>query len=447
MRREYYASLSSSPSGGDILGGGSNTNNDAAGAADTTTSSQGNTDITNTLPTYYDTETSAETATIAMYSITTIFLLTFVYLAVQLIVTQQPSSSVSPYLTTGSKIEFALLLLLIGLSCTAVSTSTNPIYGLAINPISGDVGYGNLYYSIWAGWACILTLVLSYIRTEYGIDVWIEMKVRGGKRLRLWVSLIVVNLLLMSSSATCYDARCGNYNEDDESDGNNNKIYYDNGRSTTGMDPWEESRLKKYCHRAAFGVSVGCIGCVTSLAVVAMRTACIPTGTTLASSSPQETLGGESGGDGESQSKRMIFVIECLSSWVLFLMNCFSVAYLTSEGGPGATLGNLFYTIWITFGLVIFAAVSCFGEVQMAKKIYQRRYMRQSSSADNSMSDGGLGMGIGMESISNLSSTIYERHSSGGFSSSRFDDYESEDAPSMIIRSCAGSVAEVQVGD
>ena len=271
------------------------------------------------------------------------------------------------------------------------------------------------------------------------------MKVRGGKRLRLWVSLIVVNLLLMSSSATCYDARCGNYNEDDESDGNN-KIYFDNGRSS-GLDPWEESRSKKYCHRAAFGVSVGCIGCVTSLAVVAMRTACIPTGTTSASSSPQETLGGGSGGDVESQSKRIIFVIECLSSWVLFLMNCFSVAYLTSEGGPGATLGNLFYTTWITFGLVIFAAVSCFGEVQMAKKIYQRRYMRQSSSADNSMSDGGLGMGIGMESISNLSSTIYERHSTGGFSSSRFDDYESEDAPSMIIRSCAGSVAEVQVGD
>ena len=73
--------------------------------------------------------------------------------------------------------------------------------------------------------------------------------------------------------------------------------------------------------------------------------------------------------------------------------------------------------------------------------------MRQNSSADNSMIEDGLGMGIGMESISNLSSTNYERHSTGGFSSSRFDDYDSEDAPSMTIRSCSGSVVEVQVGD
>lgn len=427
MRREYYASISS---GNNNIEGNSN---NGVVAQPQSAYSHGNIDIT----TSYDTETSADIAKIAIFSITSIFLLTFVYLAIQILIPQQLGNN---SLTPGTKIEFTLLLLLVGLSCTAVSTTTNPIYGLAINPTSGEVAFGNLYYSIWASWICILTLVLSYIRTEYGIDVLMEMKSRGGKRLRLWIGLIIVNLLVMASSATCYDAQCGNYHDGKNDDPiESNKIYYDNGQNNNNdeLDPWEESRSKKYCHRAAFGVSVGCIGCVTSLSVVAMRLACTTT-----TPSPQENVG-----DGNSQSNKIIFVVECLSSWILLFMNCFSVAYLTSEGGPGAPLGNLFYATWITFVLIVFVAVSCFGEVQMAKKIYQRRYLRQGSSFDNTMSDEEMGM----ESLSslNLSSTNnFERHSTGRFSSSRFDDYDSEDAPSMLIRpTCSGSVVEVQVGD
>ena len=426
MRRDHYATRSSGYGGGGNSINDNSSNHDTAAAEVTFSSHYYNTDKK------YDTETSADMATIAMYSITSIFLLTVVYLAMQLLLSQQ--------LLSGSKVEFTLLALLIGLSCTAVSTTTNPIYGLSINPISGDVGFGNLYYSSWATWTCVVALVLSYIRTEYGIDAVMEMKLRGGKRLLLWICLIVVNLLVMASSATCYDAQCGNYHDGKNDDPiESNKIYYDNGQNNNNdeLDPWEESRSKKYCHRAAFGVSVGCIGCVTSLSVVAMRLACTTTIT-----SPQENVG-----DGDSQSNKIIFVVECLSSWILLFMNCFSVAYLTSEGGPGAPLGNLFYATWITFVLIVFVAVSCFGEVQMAKKIYQRRYLRQGSSFDNTMSDEEMGM----ESLSslNLSSTNnFERHSTGRFSSSRFDDYDSEDAPSMLIRpTCSGSVVEVQVGD
>ncbi|KAL3760375.1 hypothetical protein ACHAWU_006167 [Discostella pseudostelligera] len=439
MRREYYASLSSGTSNNNN-NIESNSNNGVV-AQPQSAYSHGNIDIT----TSYDTETSADIAKIAIFSITSIFLLTFVYLAIQILIPQQQLGNNS--LTPGTKIEFTLLLLLIGLSCTAVSTTTNPIYGLAINPISGEVAFGNLYYSIWASWICILTLVLSYIRTKYGIDVLMEMKSRGGKRLRLWIGLIIVNLLVMASSATCYDAKCGNYEEDDASDGTaSNQIYYDNNLQQLN-DPWEESRSKKYCHRAAFGVSVGCIGCVTSLSVVAMRSACTPSGTiggaTTSSSNPQENIGG-GGGDGDSKSKKIIFVVECLSSWTLLVMNCFAVAYLTSEGGPGAPIGNLFFATWITFVMVIFVAVSCFGEVQLAKKIYQHRYTRQDSSTENTMSEEGMEM----DNISSLNLSSYDRRSTGGLSSSRFDDYDSEDAPSMFVRSmCSGSVVEVQVGD
>lgn len=435
MRREYYASIST---GNNNIEGNSN---NGVVAQPQPTSSHGN------IETSFDTETSADIAKIAIFSITSIFLLTFVYLAIQLLIPQLANNS----LTFGTKIEFTLLLLLIGLSCTAVSTTTNPIYGLAINPTSGEVCFGNLYYSIWASWICMLTLVLSYIRTEYGIDVLMEIKLRGGKRLRLWIGLIIVNLLVMASSATCYDAKCGNYDDEEEaSDGTaSNQIYYDNNVQQMDNDPWVESRSKKYCRRAAFGVSVGCIGCVTSLSVVAMRSACTPSATigatTTSSSNPQENIGG--GGDGDSKTKKIIFVVECLSSWTLLFMNCFAVAYLTSEGGPGAPIGNLFYATWITFVLVIFVAVSCFGEVQLAKKIYQRRYMRQDSSTENNtMSEEGMEM---MDNISSLNLSSYDRRLTGGLSStSGFDDYDSEDAPSMFVRSmCSGSVVEVQVGD
>ena len=165
------------------------------------------------------------------------------------------------------------------------------------------------------------------MRTERGLDVSNELLSRG-RRFRSWVVLIVSALIVMGSSASAYDAQC---------------------------DVGEDVMPKKYCRRAALGVSVGCIGCVVSLAVVAMRLSC-------ASTSPREEDGG-----GGGKANRVIFTIEGVCSVVLFCTYGFAVAYLTSEKGPGAPLGNLYYSSWITFGITFFVATSCFEEFQSAK--------------------------------------------------------------------------------
>ena len=56
----------------------------------------------------------------------------------------------------------------------------------------------------------------------------------------------------------------------------------------------------------------------------------------------------------------------------------FAVAYLTSEEGPGAPLGNLYYSTWLSFGIVFFVATSCFEEYQAAKTMILTGRQKQS---------------------------------------------------------------------
>lgn len=220
-----------------------------------------------------------------------------------------------------------LILVASAFACAAVGMATNPATGMAVNA-SGGVSFGNLYYSTWASFGCGLALFMSFMRTERGFDVTSELNSRG-KRFRLWFILVITSLIVMGSSASSYDAKCGAN---------------------------EEFRPGKYCRRAAFGVSAGCIGCVCSLAVVAMRLWC----TTQDNSD-------------ESGPNKIIFAVECISSLILLCFYCFAVAYLTSEEGPGAPLGNLYYATWTTFGLLFFVAVSCYEEIQAAKLVYSLR--------------------------------------------------------------------------
>ena len=209
-----------------------------------------------------------------------------------------------------------------GFACAAVGASTNPATGLAVNS-SGGVSFGNLYYSTWAAFGSAFALLLSFIRTERGLDLGSELRSRGN-RFRSWVILIVVTLIVMGSSASSYDAQCD---------------------VEAAVEP------VKYCRRAALGVSAGCVGCVASLAIVAIRL----------------LFAGQD--DDDNRPKKAIFAAECIASAVLFCMYGFTVAYVTSEKGPGAPLGNLYYSTWITFGMTFFVAASCFEEFQAAKSM------------------------------------------------------------------------------
>ncbi|KAL7484972.1 hypothetical protein ACHAW6_010574 [Cyclotella cf. meneghiniana] len=264
----------------------------------------------------------------AVASATLTFLITFLTLTAQ----KLPNTS---HRVNGTKLEMTLILLLLAFACAATGASTNPATGLAVNA-SGGVSFGNLYYSTWAAFGSAFALLLSFVRTERGVDLGNELRARG-KRFRSWVVLIVTTLVVMASSASSYDAQC---------------------------DGEHDVRPIKYCRRAALGVSVGCIGCVASLAIVAIR---------LLFFGQQQNDETESG----NQANKFVFAAEGITSAVLFCIYGFAVAYLTSEKGPGAPIGNLYYSSWITFGITFFVVTSCFEEFQAAKSMILTKRQQQ----------------------------------------------------------------------
>ena len=365
----------------------------------------------------------------AVGSITSVFLLTLLSLA-SMSAPPPPSSSSSSSasppsswwsrllrpLAPGTKSELVLILAASSLSVASVVTATNPATGLAMNA-SGGIGFGNLYYSTWIVLVACLGLLVSYVRTERGIDLHGELASRG-RRFRCWAALAAAGVVIMGSAASCYDARC-HYNRADEGEGD--------GGGDGGDGP------NAYCRRSAFGVAAGITGCAVGLAIVATRLAC-STG---------------SGGDG-----RIVFVAECLSGLCLLILHCFAVAYLTGEEGPGAPLGNLYYSTWAAFGLALYVAASCLEEVRAAAG--------GGGGKGGRGDDGGRRFGAGADGsasdadVSSIAMSV--RPSMDGFapilsSEQRVDLRPGEDGPGGSTSSYAnigsirsGSVGEVQVG-
>jgi hypothetical protein len=143
----------------------------------------------------------------AVASITMTFLLTFLTLSLQFV---SPTRAMK-YLH-GTKLELILILLLCGFTMSCVGTATNPASGMAVNS-SGGISFGNLYYSTWCSFISATGALLSFLRTERGLDISSELSSRGN-RFRGWSILIIVTLIVMGSSASCYDAKCdGTYND------------------------------------------------------------------------------------------------------------------------------------------------------------------------------------------------------------------------------------------
>ena len=254
---------------------------------------------------------SSSEQTWAVGSSTAVFLLAFTAVTVQMI------PAVNSGLI-GSKLELGAIVGNLAFSSVSVGCATNPASGMAINS-SGGISFGNLYYSTWACAVVGVMLLASYLRTERGFDVNSELHARG-RRFRHWAVLALTSLVVMGSAASSHDAKC-----------------YD-----------RDVKPEPYCGRASYGVSAGCVGCVASLSIVAARLTCV------------KREGGEDG------PNRALFTAEAVLGAVLLLVYCMAVAYLTSEEGPGAPIGNLFYASWLSIAFAAAALTSCLQEWQTA---------------------------------------------------------------------------------
>ncbi len=214
----------------------------------------------------------------------------------------------------GSKLECALSVLML-LNCSMlvalVSTVTN---GLAVDT-DGGVCFGNLYYFSWASFGMAFAIMLDYFKGVYGWEVTEQLRTRSS-RLDLWLLFLVCNLVMMASSSNVYDYMC------------------------------EAHKKKQLCNRTLLAIIMGVTGSVFSIIVVGMKGA--------AGFAP--------------------LMLEVAICGLLFLANCFSIALVTSEFGPGAKIGNLYYSQWATL-LVSFVLVASCHEDYMASKDEQLEEM------------------------------------------------------------------------
>lgn len=219
--------------------------------------------------------------------------------------------SVTSIFIVGTKIEGFLCLILAVFWAATVSIVSDARHGLAVNE-NGEVKNGNLYYFSWAGFVCSIVLWVSYLRSAFQFDVAGTLQSRSS-RLQLWAGFLAASLIVMGASANIFGQDCTNGNE-----------------LIAG---------ETYCRRTKFSISIGVIGTVFALIVVILKIV----------------------------TSRAPFMLESFFSVSLMFLFAFGVAYTTSQKGPGAPLGNLYYFTWISFLCTFMLTASIFEDYQTAK--------------------------------------------------------------------------------
>lgn len=214
-------------------------------------------------------------------------------------------NSVMSIFIVGTKVEGALCILLVIFWIALVPVVTDSRTGLAVDNV-GAVDNGNLYYFSWAGFVCSILLLVSYLQDAFGINIRGELKNRSP-RLSLWSAHLATAIVVMGSSANFYDSTCGL--------GENSK-----------------------CSRAVYGIVYGALATLGAVMLVGMK---IATG-------------------------RAPFLVETLVSFILVVLCGFGVAFITSQNGPGAELGNLYYFSWASFLTSFMLLASCIEDYNAA---------------------------------------------------------------------------------
>lgn len=215
-------------------------------------------------------------------------------------------------LIMGTRVEGITILILITFWSALVGIVSDTRHGLATDS-NGSISNGNLYYFSWAGLANGVTLMISYVSSVYGIDLTAELRNRA-KRLQYWAWLGVIGSIQMGSSARLFDNHCG--------------------RSSFGLGE-EEMGSIKFCRRCQLGIFIGILSAIVSMSLMGIK------------------LGVTSNG-----SLPWLYTTELILSSALVVFQAVGVALLTSQEGPGAPVGNLFYSSWgsLVVGLILTAS-------------------------------------------------------------------------------------------
>eukprot|EP00557_Chaetoceros_sp_GSL56_P005094 CAMPEP_0176498420 /NCGR_PEP_ID=MMETSP0200_2-20121128/12308_1 /TAXON_ID=947934 /ORGANISM="Chaetoceros sp., Strain GSL56" /LENGTH=297 /DNA_ID=CAMNT_0017896619 /DNA_START=101 /DNA_END=991 /DNA_ORIENTATION=- len=227
------------------------------------------------------------------------FVITFIVVCMHM----NPISSI---IIVGTKIEGAIIVILVALWISTVAVVTDSRHGIAVDEF-GAVENGNLYYFSWAGFMTSIMLLAYYLQQAFGLDVAGGIRNRSA-RMTTWSALLSTSLVVMGSSGNYYDTTCGGVGQEVK------------------------------CDRAVFGIILGAMSSLISVGIVGMKIA----------------------------TRKAPFLLEAGASLLLVVLYGFGVAILTSQNGPGSALGNLYYFTWASFLESFLLLTSCFEDYSAA---------------------------------------------------------------------------------
>ena len=191
----------------------------------------------------------------------------------------------------GTVTEGIISFVLMGFWTATVAIVTKPSNKLAFVSTSREIN-ANLFFFSWAGFVTSLVLFISYLKSAVGVDLLGSMHQRGA-RLTSWAALIATSFIIMGSSLRVMNSHCSP----------------------------NKQQTEEYCIRTKLGISLGAIGLAFALLVVTLKLFC-----------------------------RVGSVIyEFVPALILAILNGVGVAFITSNNGPGSTIGNLYFGSWISF--------------------------------------------------------------------------------------------------
>ena len=235
------------------------------------------------------------------------------------------------------KPEGGIILLLTIFSTILVAIVSGPDRGLAVDK-DGAVFIGNMYYFAWAGFINSIFIASSFIESAYGFNVRQTMRARSSS-FTYWSALLVSSMIVMATSSDIYNRNC---------------------------DVPVEDKAQPFCSRTVLAITVGTIGVIFALAIVAMKM----------------TLGAAP------------FLIEIGLNLMLFISYVLEIAYVTDIQGPGSPLGNLYYFSWISFLLTIGVGKACREDYMEAQAIMEEQRQRQGGGERPMPTLASVGLGV-----------------------------------------------------
>ena len=166
--------------------------------------------------------------------------------------------------------------------------------------------FHSFFFSFRAGFICSVLLLTAYLQDTFGINVAGQLRNRSP-RLSLWSAHLATAIVVMGSAANFYDGSCG-----------------------LGQ--------RAICSRAVYGIVIGALATLSAVGLIGVK---IITG-------------------------RAPFLIETVISFILVILCGVGVGLITSQNGPGAELGNLYYFTWATFLTAFMLFASCVEDYKSA---------------------------------------------------------------------------------